>query len=139
MINKFWFYFLSFTWGILVTLAGCITSLVLLIAGYQPKKNSYGWVFIIGKTWGGVSIGPCRLLGSECESDYMKKHEFGHSIQNCFYGPFMIFLVVIPSTIRYWYYKYHYAKGTISKLRPYDDIWFEHQANVLGEKNYEVC
>lgn len=139
MINKFWFYFLSFTWGILISLAGCITSLVLLIAGYRPKKNAYGWVFIIGKTWGGVSIGPCRLLGSECENDYMKKHEFGHSVQNCFYGPFMIFLVVIPSTIRYWYYEYHYAKGRISKLRPYNDIWFEHQANVLGEKNYEVC
>ena len=55
--------------------------------------------------------------------------EFGHSVQNCIYGPFMIFLVSLPSVIRY-----HYRNFTHKGAEGYADIWFEKQANIFGEK-----
>lgn len=56
-------------------------------------------------------------------------HEFGHSIQNTLLGPLYIFIVMIPSAIRYW----------IRTLKPksvytaYDDIWFEDSATQCGK------
>ena len=47
-------------------------------------------------------------------------HEFGHSFQNAILGPFMIFLVSIPSAIRYWYQTIRESKGKTNK--PYDSF-----------------
>ena len=34
-------------------------------------------------------------------SEHVNKHELGHSYQNAILGPFMPFMVAIPSAIRY--------------------------------------
>ena len=61
----------------------------------------------------------------------------GHGIQNLYWGPLMIFVIVIPSVTRFWYrewyWKYRYPK-TGKALPPYDSIWFEGQATKLGAK-----
>ena len=62
----------------------------------------------------------------------LKAHEHGHSIQNCYYGPFMPFLVNIPSSSRYWYRKAVHAIAPKKHLPPYDSIWFEAEATRLG-------
>jgi hypothetical protein len=41
-MKKFLFYLLSFTWGLPMTLVGCVVSFILLSLGYKPKK--YGGV-----------------------------------------------------------------------------------------------
>lgn len=127
-LNKKIYYALSFTWGIIMTIIGCLATIALMACGKRPKRNQYGWYIMCGKGWGGFSAGPCSVV---CEdyTEHILAHEFGHSIQNCFLGPFMIFLVVIPSVCRYWYRELKHITSP-----PYDSVWFEGTATALGEK-----
>ena len=131
-MKKSLFYLLSFTWGLPMTLIGCITALALLVVGYRPNgKYGYCWVFEVGDRWGGASIGPVIITGKTF-SDYVMKHEHGHAIQNCLFGPLMPFIVCIPSAIRYWYRELIYLRKGENPPTEYDDVWFEGQATRIG-------
>lgn len=132
MKNKASFYTLSFTWGIIMTVIGLISAFALICAGYTPKRWGGCIYFNVGKNWGGVSLG-IVFITDERDSTSTKNHEFGHSIQNCRYGLLMPFIVCIPSFIRYWYREIRIRKG-LKNETPYSAIWFEHEADVLGEK-----
>ena len=112
-----------------MTYIGCLVSLILLTIGHRPKRNQYGWYFEIGENWGGAELGPMCLV-SKNPNQHILDHEFGHAIQNCYYGPFMI-LISLASAARYWYRRFCKAKNIA--LSPYDSIWFEGQATRLGE------
>ena len=131
MKNKILFYILSFTWGLPMTLIGGLVALVLLCTGHKPKKWGGCWYFTIGKNWGGVELGLVFLTDNN-ENEHTKNHEFGHAIQNCFYGPLMPFIVCIPSAIRYWYRELRYRRKGLQPTTKYDDIWFEGEATELG-------
>lgn len=126
------FYTLSFTWGIVMSLIGCAVSLIMLIIGKKPKRNQYGWYFEIGREWGGCELG-CMCLTSSNPSQHTLDHEFGHGIQNCYFGPFMIF-ISLASAARYWYREYQTRVKHIpySDLPDYDSVWFEGQASQVG-------
>lgn len=133
-LSKSRFYALSFTWGIIMTLIGCIVSMVLIALGYKPIKNRYGWYFIVGGDWGGaLDLGPASIV-CENPTEHLLQHEFGHAVQNCYYGPAFPFIVAIPSAIRYWYREYLVCSGKkqYNELPPYDSIWFEGMATELG-------
>lgn len=132
MKQKLIFYVLSLTWGLPLTLVGLVTAAVLMCFGYKPKKWGGCWYFEIGKNWGGVELG-LIFLKDQTDSVHTKNHEFGHAIQNCVFGPFMIFIVAIPSAIRYWYRRLQHMRG-ITINTAYDDIWFEGSATRLGTK-----
>lgn len=129
-LNKFTYYILSLTWGLPMTLLGLILSAILLLLGYRPKR--YGWTFYfeVGNNWGGVELG-LTFVCSEPVSEHVKAHEFGHSIQNCYLGPLMPFVISIPSAIRYWYREVLMKCGK-KDLPPYDSIWFEGHATKIG-------
>lgn len=129
-MKKTTFYILSFTWGLPLTLVGLLVAAVLRIAGKRPKRWGYCYYFEVGKGWGGLELGLIFLTDST-PFEHTKCHEHGHAIQNCFFGPFMPFIVSIPSAIRYWWR--HFTKATT----PYDAIWFEGQATRLGKKLYD--
>lgn len=131
-IPKPLFYILSFTWGLPMTLIGCLATLVLLIAGYKPERNQYGWYFKVGKNWGGCELG-CMSIIQNPSTRHLRNHEFGHAVQNCWFGPFMI-IISLWSAARYWYREYlmKYKNKGYSDLPPYDAIWFEGQATYLG-------
>lgn len=131
-LKKWMFYFLSFTWGIPMTTIGCLASLVLLIAGRKPKRNQYGWYFEIGTGWGGCELG-CMCIVNKNPSQHTLNHEFGHAIQNCYFGPFMIF-ISLASAARYWYREYltRIKKIPYASLPAYDSIWFEGSATKIG-------
>lgn len=131
VLSKKVYYLLSFTWGILVSAVGMLVSALFLITGHRPSRNLYGWYFTFGTGWGGFSVGPCTVMCKDWTSN-IPSHEFGHSVQNCFFGPFMIFLVIIPSVCRYWYRELKHITEP-----PYDSIWFESSATALGEKYKE--
>jgi hypothetical protein len=116
-----------------MTLIGSLISSLLQLVGFKPKKNQYGYVFEIGKGWGGVEMGPFAIV-NENPNQYILDHEFGHSLQNCYIGPFMPF-ISIASAFRYWYREYlTQIKGMkYSELPDYDDIWFEGTATYLGK------
>lgn len=100
-ISKPLYYILNCTWGILMTGIGAVIALMLLIAGYEPKRHAGSIYFNVGKSWGGVELG-MFFLTDEHDSKSVKDHEFGHSLQNCLWGPLMPFVVCLPSAARYW-------------------------------------
>lgn len=132
-MSKLKFDILSLTWGLPLTLIGAVVATILMVCGYRPKVWGYCCYFEVGDNWGGLNLGMVFLI-SKNTNDFTKTHEFGHAIQNCYYGPFMLFIVSIPSAIRYWYRSYliNVLKISESKLPDYYSIWFERQANEFG-------
>ena len=64
-------------------------------------------------------------------SDAIDCHEFGHTFQNCLFGPFMPLLISIPSAIRWWVRYIRAKKGKPNKA--YDAMWFEDSASQCGQ------
>ena len=134
-MNKKTFYTISFTWGILMTLAGCATAVALLVIGHRPKKWGYCWHFELGGSWGGLSLGPV-FLTSKNPSNHTKNHEHGHSLQNCRYGPYMVIISLI-SICRYWYREFKYNRNGLTPPTKYDSAWYEGEASKLGTEFIE--
>lgn len=131
------FYLLSWTWGLPLTLIGLAISGVLLLLGYEPKKWGSATYFVLGSGWGAFSIGTTVVVSKEMQTDDTLNHEFGHCIQNCYYGFLCPFIVSIPSFIRACYRELvvKLKVKKYSELPDYDSIWFEAQATELGTAN----
>lgn len=132
-MKRFWFYLLSFTWGILMTLIGCVVALIMLVIGKKPEKHGTCWYFKIGEHWGGLELG-VFFLTDHTPTKHTLNHEHGHAIQNCWFGPLMPFIVSIPSAVRYWYRELKYLRHGKTPPTAYDDVWFEGQATRVGTK-----
>lgn len=117
-----------------MTLIGGVAALALLISGHKPFRNGGAACFKVNaKGWGGVSLGLVTIV-TEPTSQHTLNHEFGHTFQNCWWGPLFPFVIAIPSMIRCGLW------SRIEDRRPgarYDDIWFEGQATKLGNKYRE--
>lgn len=127
------FYVISFTWGIIMSILG----LLLLIPFAITKRVHvyHGRLYGVIKSNGGYGfeLGCFFFITENCkDNEHMKAHESGHGIQNCFYGPLMLFLVSLPSTIRFWYRRFKYYVLNKKLTTAYEDIWFEKQATDLG-------
>lgn len=130
--HHIWLYFiLNFTWGIVMTLLGYIIAFVLLLFRQKPFAYQKVFYFKIGKLWGGVSLGMMFIRDKNERDTSIEPHEYGHSFQNALLGPLFIFLVAIPSFIRYWYQVIREKHNKINK--PYEYIWFEGCATDMGE------
>ena len=130
------YYALSFTWGIIMTLIGMLVAGVLCLAGKKPTKEGPCWCFVVGKNWGGISLGPVMLMSpANYKAGRTVGHEFGHSLQNCIWGPLFPFVIAIPSAARYWVREFQQNKGT-PPTTDYDAIWFEGQATKWGDKYF---
>lgn len=134
-LSKTWYYIISLTWGLPITLIGLAAAAILLVFGCTPYENSYGWYFQVGRNWGGVNLGIVSIV-NKTPSEHTLQHEFGHSIQNCIFGIFFIPFVAIPSMIRYWYriYLTCIKKISYSELPDYDYAWYEGMATMFGKR-----
>lgn len=131
-MKKFLFYFLSCTWGIIMTLIGAIATFFLYVGGCRVKRHGHCFYTEVGEHWGGVELGMFFL----CQKDapyITKNHEHGHALQNCIWGPLFPFVIAIPSAIRYHYRNWRTKRGLPPNTK-YDDIWFEGQATKWGTK-----
>lgn len=77
----------SWTWGVIMTVIGKMVHTVLGWFGYKAERNMYGYVIYIGKGWGGAGMGPYCIACRDISISTLN-HEFGHAIQNCYFGPF---------------------------------------------------
>lgn len=128
--RKFVYYLASFTWGLPLTLAGiCIAAIERLRGRVITRFEHAIWIHRPGNA--GFSLG-CFLFAPDDCSDCILAHEYGHSIQNVWYGPFALICVAIPSVLRYWYRVICPARIATR----YNDIWFESQATNTGNKNH---
>lgn len=124
------YYLLQFTWGLPMNIIGALASLILhCILRYPIKRFRNMYYIQIPSRFGGVNLGMFCVIGKDCES--VLPHEYGHSIQNLWWGALMPFFIGIPSMIRYWYRELVVLSGGLL-TRGYDDIWFEGQATALG-------
>ena len=109
--KKIGFYFLSFTWGIIMTFIGCLVFLALIITGHKPHKF-YDRIYIkVNDNWGGCELGPWFICGQSDDSLHLKQHESGHGFQNIILGPLMPFVVSLPSAARYWLFNIKTQQG----------------------------
>lgn len=137
LVKARWFYyFLAFTWGFLLTFLGLLITIILLIIRLFNKNihfERYYWIYDIKaghNYWGGFEMG-LMFVRDQMSIDTLNVHEFGHTFQNCLFGPLMLFIISIPSAIRYWYQEIRSRKGKENK--PHDSIWFEDAATQCGQ------
>lgn len=114
-----------------MNIGGAAVALGMLATGHRPKKFGNCISFDVGKNWGGGSLGIFMFTCRNAPYS-LKAHEHGHSIQNCYYGPFMPFIVNIPSSARFWSRKLVKKVRPGVRLSPYDSAWFEGEATRLG-------
>ena len=134
------FWFLSLTWGLLMTVIGLlVTAFCIIFLKGKVHKNGFSYIVEIGDNWGGLNLGAVSLCGGYttiCPDEewfqHTRRHEFGHGLQNCVLGPLFPFLVAIPSAIRYHYQNHRSKKGLPNK--EYDAIWFEGTATKFGTR-----
>lgn len=135
------YWFLQLTWGSLMTILGFFVVLFCKIfCKGVIHKNGCTIICEVGGNWGGLEFGAFALCGgytTKCPDkkwfEYTRRHEFGHSIQNIIFGPFTLFVVWIPSAIRYNYRNWRTKKG-LGNATEYDSIWFERTATDWGTK-----
>lgn len=125
------YYILTFTWGILSNILGALVVLFFVPIFKATVETRYGrWVFVGGKYWGGLSLGNFVFLSSDAAKDtFIISHEIGHSLQNILWGPLFLFVIGLPSMVRYWLIDWGWIK-----VKDYDDIWFEGQATEWGKQ-----
>jgi len=132
------YWIISLTWGALLSIPGLlVAAFCLLFLKAKVHKNGFTFIVEVGGNWGGLNLGCVSLCGgytTTCPDkewfEHTRRHEFGHSLQNLIFGPLQLFIVVIPSAIRYHYQNYRSSKGLPNK--EYDAIWFEGQATKWG-------
>lgn len=134
--HRFLYYFLACTWGLFLTLVGWFITLGFAVAKIFDHKitfKKYNWVYSISTGpdwWGGFEMGLMFVRDHKSWTS-LDAHEFGHTFQNCLFGPMQVFFVGIPSMCRYWYQMIREKKGLDNK--PYDLMWFEDSASCCGE------
>lgn len=134
-MKKLIYYILQWTWGLPMTFIGLLVFCICKI--YQCRHYWYrnAICIVLPGDFDGLELGMFFLRGKW--SVGLCEHEYGHSIQNLWWGPLFPFVIAIPSAIRYWYRKFYMKfiyKNTRKKLPDYDSIWFEGQATRLGTK-----
>ena len=113
--------------GLLITLF-CI----IFLKG-KVHRNGFSYIVEIGGNWGGLELGAVALCGNYSKTnkeafDHVRSHEFGHSVQQLIFGPLQLFVIGIPSAVRYWYFRLTPNKPH----QDYDYVWFEYTASKWG-------
>lgn len=134
ILKRILFYIVSFTWGFIMSFIGLI--IIGIFACMGKVHHYHGRLYaVVGHNWGGLELGCFFLCCEESkDNDHLRGHEMGHGLQNCLWGPLGIFVIFIPSAVRYWYRELKFYKKGLIPPTEYDDIWFEGQATKWGAK-----
>lgn len=135
------FYLIQFTWGLLHNIVGLVLAIWMLVTGHKPHRCGPYFYFVDENLPGSIDGGIVFITSSPANAS-VNLHEMGHGLQNMCWGPLMLFVVCIPSCVRFWlrewYWKYKYPI-TGKALPDYDAIWFEGQATKWGTKVMSVA
>ena len=130
--QRWLYYLLHFTWGIIMTTIAGLTAGVLYVVNLFTKnmqfKKYHGVLEIrLGQNWGGCDLSLVYLRDTTSDIS-VSNHELGHSFQ-VWLGIFFPFVVAIPSAIRWWIRWLQPNK----QHKPYDGAWFEDAASQCGK------
>lgn len=87
--------FLYTLWELPQNLVGWFLRLIL--KGEQKKSIGGITVYFLESFSGGISLGNTILLDST--DSHTVKHEYGHTIQSHYFGPFYLLVIGLPSII----------------------------------------
>ena len=128
------YWILQCTWGLLYNILSGFIALFALCTKGKPYKFHRGYIILWGRNWGGLELGTGALVANGMGDSWTFHtccHEMGHCYQSALLGPLSIFLIAIPSMVRYWYREFS------KKVQPsYDAIWFEESASAIGGHLY---
>jgi hypothetical protein len=97
---KIFYYIIQWTWGIVMNIIGLCVFLFAKIKKYETYKYRNAICIVAPKNFGGVELGMFFMRGKDNQS--VCPHEYGHGIQNLWWGPLFPFVIAIPSAFRYW-------------------------------------
>jgi hypothetical protein len=130
---KLWYYIWQFPQTLLALLLLVITKPHR--KAYYRERIYYFWNKngIIS----GVSLGELVFLPEESDTHTAKDHEYGHSIQSRYLGPFYLFVVGIPSMLfnNLWDRWFHTSWTTQQRINWYYKRFPERWADRLGGVN----
>ena len=117
-----------------------VTGFCILFLKGKPHRNGWSYIVEVGGNWGGLELGAVALCGRYTQEggpcynpewfEHTRRHEFGHTIQNIMFGPLYLFIIFIPSAVRYHYRNWRTNKGLEND--DYDAIWLEGTATKWG-------
>ena len=136
-IKTILYWFISWTWGFIMTFLGAIVALILIARGHKPKRFHYNIYFEFGEDWGGINLGAFFFVNKGA-TNCTKAHEAGHGLQNLMFGPLFPFVIGIPSLIRCQWREFIVKHRGVTRLPDYDAIWFERNATNYGYKYFIV-
>lgn len=123
------FFFLQFTWGLPVNLAGLAIFLCCGRRRHERFQNSI--VSFLPGNRGGLSMGVFIFISSQSQDTRrLCAHEYGHTIQCLLLGPLYWFIIAAPSAV--WYH--FFAGFRKSRHIPYDSLYCERWATAWGER-----
>ena len=108
-MKKFIYYLLQWTWGIPMNIIGSIVCLIALCCKCPVQKYRNAVEILVPWNFGGVELGMFFVRGKDCPS--VSPHEYGHTIQNLWWGPLFPFVVALPSAARYWIREFKTPQG----------------------------
>ncbi len=126
---------LSCIWGLPLTIISIPVFIFMLCLAGCPKRYGNCLYFEYGRYWGGIEFGWFFVVNKN-PSTHILNHEYGHGIQNCWFGPFFILLWIF-GIVRYWTRELITAVNHNVNLPDYDSAWNENNATELGTKYIE--
>lgn len=135
--SKVIYYVLQFTWGLPLNILGGLMYIALKIAGKNHCKFGRNFEILLPKANFGLSMGIFAIAPDNSHFTSTSVHEHGHAIQNIIFGPATMFVIFIPSIIRFWYRNFMQNVVGIRLNTTYDDAWFEGSATATGRRFME--
>ena len=99
-MKRFMYYLIQWTWGIIMNIFGSITCIIALCCKCPIQKYRNAIEILVPWNFGGCELGMFFIRGKDCPG--VAPHEYGHTIQNLWWGPLFPFVVCLPSAARYW-------------------------------------
>lgn len=131
----FLFYFVQWTWGLTVNLAGGLAFLICTkIKGYRYQRFGYAYIVYVPWKGGGLSLGLFIFMKDQHSNKKWtyntRIHEYGHTWQCLLLGPLYWIVIAIPSFIWCNCFAKYREKNNVSYYKLYCESW----ANSWGEK-----
>lgn len=119
-----------FLWGLPQNLIGGIMYLMFSWKAIKIEKYKDSVIVFLPGNVGAVSLGMFIFFFANFGSrtEYIKRHEYGHSIQSKILGPLYLLVIGVPSIIWASFFAEYRRRNKIS----YYDFYPEKWANKLG-------
>lgn len=127
-MKVFLYRLLQLTWGLPQSLVG-----LCLFIKYRkcPHQNYKGSIVTNWPLSGGISLGMFTFIENhKGRKEYIRKHEYGHTIQSLILGPLYLIVVGIPSFT--WANLGYFRKKRIKNHTAYNSFIVERSADYLG-------